>query len=323
MIKLSIVQNDSAVYSIEYIVLRREVGKGFLQRDDAGYDMPHDDRQVYMKSGRLMVFILVGAMLAGATPSRAQDAHAKPVRVCIDTNFWAPFTFAINGKAGGLHVEVARQAFERLHEAVSFHAAPWNRCIADGRAGLFDAVLSAAFNPSRTDDFLFPADADAAMSKWRVTQVDYVVVVRAADVFDWDGHDEDLPMPVGLPLGYAEVDYLRRQNIDVTTATKYGDLFRLLARGRVRSLILPRQTADMFLAGAGFETDLALLARPVRSTSYFLMVAQRGSLGEERAQKIWDEIAAIRDNEKLMADLLVRAFRDLEPCFDEIAGCTP
>lgn len=260
-------------------------------------------------------------VLIAVTPTRATFADSAFYTVCVDTNFWAPYTFILDGDANGLHVEIATRAFDQLQLNVRFTARPWKRCLSNGQSGQFDAVLSAGHHPTREPFFYYPADAQAPVSNSRVTQVEYVVVVRTADFFDWNGQDSTLPQPIGLPLGYADASTLPSRGITVKTATKYSDLFLMLARGRVNALILPHQTARMYMDEQDYETALSILDRPMRSSSYFMIVSKNGNLDQQDAFALWHKISSIRDNKKLMAEIASTVKQQLETCFKAKARC--
>lgn len=252
--------------------------------------------------------------------------EAKPYKICIDANFWGPYTFVLEGEAAGLHVELARAAFSQLGLSVEMRIWPWRRCLAYGKSGKYDAILSASYNAERATFLHYPTGAkihreNGTRSPLRVTQAEYIVVVRSDDVFEWDGQEQTIPAPVGLPIGYAEVATLQGYGIRVSQATSYGDLFKMLARGRVNSIVLPRPTADMYFESETFEVPLGVLPVPLRSTSYFLVVSKEGRINATLAQSLWEGIAAQRENEAKMIEFRATVKKALERCFDPGVVC--
>lgn len=267
-------------------------------------------------------FWVVGARAVATQPDASPAMEQRPFVICTDVNFWAPFTFVKDGISQGLHVALAKRAFQNLGLDVVIEPWPWNRCMAGGREGYYDAVLSASYQDSRAINFHYPRGAEAAvMSPLRVTQAEYVIVVRGRDKFDWQGKDENLPQPIGLPLGYAQVTALREKGVDVSTAVKYSDLFRMLARGRVNSLIVVRPTAEFYLGHQSYETELAIIDRPHRSTSYYMIVSKSGRIDLAQANQLWGAIAAMREDAVVMQQLTEEVMALLETCYETPNRC--
>ena len=113
--------------------------RGLLQRNGGGVGM--------WRFGSALGLILAGFFLAAAGP-----VTPKRVRLCADT--WCPYNCAPGATRPGFAVEIARQVFAPAGYDVSYTVLGWTRCIADARAGRFDAIIGAI--PSDAPDFTFP-----------------------------------------------------------------------------------------------------------------------------------------------------------------------
>ena len=261
-------------------------------------------------------------VLVAWAPALSANDEKNLLHICTDVNFWAPYTLVVDSKPAGIHVQIAERVLKQLDINFQISAWPWNRCINGARAGYYDAVVSASYTEERAQDFYYPPDAaQAAQSAWRVTQAEYMVVVRSPDYFDWNGDNKVLPMPIGLPLGYALVNSFREDGLEVMTATKYSNLFNMLDRGRINSLVVLRQTAEMYISEERFAGRLMFLKLPQRSKSYFLLASKRGKINEVTAQKIWQGIAVVREDKAQMAEISAAVKDQLERCFELLDLC--
>lgn len=264
------------------------------------------------------LFVLMLLLLT--CPVAAEEK--PPLKICIDNNFWAPYTFTIHGTPAGLHVEIVTKALDQLAIPYTFSARVWNRCIENAKSGYFDAILSASFAKDRVPYFHFPEDANKVRySKWRVTQAEYVAVVRVENMLDWNGSELSLPRPVGIPFGYSTVKKFEALGIPVVSSHKYKDLFYMLFKGRIGSMLVQKETADLYMAEETYWKSLRVLGRTYRSASYFLIFSKKYDIPIEQMQTIWDQIAKVRDDKaaRQVIDPAVDAL--LDRCFSRPDIC--
>ena len=97
--------------------------------------------------------------------------------ICLDQGFWYPFTFVKNGKPTGMHIDIITEALHSLGYATTFTPLPWKRCLKEAKNGTIDGIATASYKEGRAEFLEYPSDAASTQkSKWRVMQVEYVVV---------------------------------------------------------------------------------------------------------------------------------------------------
>jgi polar amino acid transport system substrate-binding protein len=246
----------------------------------------------------------------------------KHISICIDQNFWGPWSFAELEEPAGIHIEIARRALENLDYTVEMEAIPWKRCQVLNEHGNYDALVSLSYKDSRAEYLYYPADAATAKkSRWRVTQAEYVIVTHVESHYEWNGDDLTLPEPVRLPVGYGTVERLRAKNIEVQTSAGYKNLFAMLARDKTGVVIAPGLPAEAFVQSEEYAGVLKILPEPYTSRSYFMGISKKGRISEQEAQHIWDEIARIREDRTIMDAIVKKVDAQIEQCLSERARC--
>ena len=126
----------------------------------------------------------------------ARDAATQATEVGFCFNAWPPYAYVEDGKAGGLSVEVLREASRRSGLTAVFHELPWKRCLHLVRTGELDAVIDASDRP----EFLQgPATYNVYTNTFWVREDD------AMQAFDLDAFKGKT---VGLVSGYNYPDEL-------------------------------------------------------------------------------------------------------------------
>lgn len=241
------------------------------------------------------------AALALGLLACAPALAAGTMRICTDTNFWYPFTFVKDGRSAGLHVDIVALALRRLDLPAEFRPLPWVRCLRDAEHGAVDGVVSASYQPARAEYLRYPPDAgQPAPSQWRVSQVEYVVVTAAGNPYEYDGKMEHLPQPARAPLGYSVVDDLRKAGVTVEVAPGDESNLRKLVRDGTGVVVTLPEIVRWLLKRPEFTGKLKVAARPITSKSYYFAFSKKASLAPETREKIWNEIARIRDDEKTL-----------------------
>lgn len=243
--------------------------------------------------------------------SSSSVALAKPVKICTDNNYWYPFTYEEGGKAKGIHIDIMAEVFKRLGHAPEFTPMPWERCLKEnGAKGLSDAVVSASYKAERAEFLSYPKDAAAESqpcdSKFKVQCVSYVVVSTAAEKFEFDGDLKKLPAPVRAVQGYSIIKDLEKDGQKVDAAK--GDVANLnkLVRDGKGVVVLTAEQASHFAADKEFAGKIRIHKTPVTRKSYFSVFSKKGSFLEAESQAVWDELAKVTADAKLMNEISAR-----------------
>jgi len=240
---------------------------------------------------------------------------ATPISVCTDTNFWYPFTFVKENKeAGGLHIDIIRKALTNLGYEPSFKPLPWQQCLSEAKAGHFDAVATVSYKEDRTPFLNYPESAEkGGKSPERVTQVEYVVITPSHDAkgkpitYTFNGDLKTIPSPVRVPKGYSIVENLEKAGLKVEEGPNSIENFKKLVRQKTGSVIDLEEVAKHLATQPEFSEKYTVAKEPIFSKSYFLAFTKKDEkIKEAEQQKIWQEIAKIRNDEKLMGKFLER-----------------
>lgn len=237
---------------------------------------------------------------------------ATPISICTDANFWYPFSFVRNKHADGLHIDIIRQSLLKLGYEPSFKPLAWNQCLSAVKAGQFDAVATVSYNENRTAFLNYPDDAAKnSRSPWRVTQVDYRVITPISPKkgpldYTFDGDIKNIPNPVRVPEGYSIIETLEQRGLSVEQAPHSLDNFIKLVKEETGSVIDIEDVAQHLSQQPEFSKKFIISSQPLASKSYFLAFSKRGNISLNEAEKIWQEIANIRDNKHTVSTFLMK-----------------
>ncbi len=219
-------------------------------------------------------------------------------RVCLDESEWYPFTLVEGGTASGIHIDIIKRAFDRVGATVHFLPMPWRRCLREAMRGRVDAVGTASFNEKRAAYLRYPDDAaNEKNSRYRVAQVEYVILTLEIDPFQFNGDVATLPKPVRAPRGYSVVADLNRLGVEVddNSASDEVNIKKLLREKRGSVVIIP-EMAKKLGQQASYKGRLKISEKPWKSKSYFLPFSKKSTVSDQTIQAVWVEIEAARND---------------------------
>ncbi|MCP4106602.1 MAG: transporter substrate-binding domain-containing protein [Desulfobacteraceae bacterium] len=228
-------------------------------------------------------------------------SHAKTINICTDMSTWYPFTYKEKGESRGMHVDIVAQALKNLGYKYKFFPVLWDRCLRMTAQGIYDSLVSGSYKAKRAENLYYPDDAPTTKkSKWRIMQVEYVLVTPIDDPYEFQGDIKTLPIPIRAPTGYSIVDDLRKKNIKVITGKTRKNL-RSVTRMKKGGVISTPSNARMLIKKHGYQTRLKIHDIPIKSKSYYMLFSKRSAnLSKDEMVNIWNEIARLRDNEEFM-----------------------
>ena len=232
----------------------------------------------------------------------ATSVAAEPLKICTDTNFWYPFTYVKDGKSVGLQLDIISSAAEKTGVSIEYTALPWKRCLKEAENGSYDGIAVASYKDARAEFMHYPADAATAKrSVQRVMQVEYVVVTPTSNNYEYNGDVATLPTPVRVPRGYSIADDLKKKGVDVDSGAP-GDennIKKMLRAGKGSLVTLPK-IVEVLGARPEFEGKMKVSAKPLKSKSYYLTFSKKGKATAATRQKLWNEIAVVREDTVFM-----------------------
>ncbi len=214
---------------------------------------------------------------------------------------WFPYTFQKNGKATGIHIDIVKQAAKKAGYDVKFVTVPWKRCLLNVKKGKSDGVIGASYKDKRAAFAYYPRDAKRSKkSKWRVDQVEYVVVTMKSNKYNYKGKLGTLPQPVRAPYGYSIVGDLKKEGLNVDTAKNDDINFRKMFRDKDGCVVTNPLVAKQLNRKGKFKGKLHISKKPIKSKSYHIIFSKNGSISKADGQKIWNQIKKIRSNKRKM-----------------------
>ncbi len=271
-------------------------------------------KKVLKQGAMALLYCAMIIHAAHADVKTAQEsATSMPHRftICTDTNFQFPFSFMKDQKPVGLHIDIIDAALHHLGIMPQYIPTTWSSCLDRAKAGMVDAVATAAYMDDRARYMYYPADAsDTSQSSWQVNQVQYKIITSILDKdgkknpYHFDGNIQNIPEPVRVPTGYFIVHDLEKARLKVQEGTTSLENFQSLLKNKTGYVVDLAEVAEQLMIQAAFTNQFYIHPKPLVIKSYYLAFSKGGHLSLDQAQQIWDAIAKVRDDKTLMAEFL-------------------
>jgi len=226
----------------------------------------------------------------------------EPLKICTDLNFWYPFTYVKEGKSVGLQLDIISSAADKVGVSIEYTPLPWKRCLKEAEIGSYDGIAVASYKDTRAEFMFYPSDAGTVnRSAQRVMQVEYIVVTPTSNDYQYNGDVSTLPTPVRVPRGYSIADDLKKKGVEVDSGAS-GDennIKKMLRAGKGSLVTLPK-VVEILGEKPAFKGKMKVSTQPLKSKSYFLAFSKKGRSEEGVRQKLWREIALVRDDVAFM-----------------------
>ncbi len=254
---------------------------------------------VYMKKSVMLLFIVVFAL--------TNVSEAKVLNLSVVERNWYPFSYNEEGIIKGMHVDIVKKALDDLGYNATVKVLPSKRGVRYAKSGEIDGVISIAYSPEMSKVFDFPQDSDAENeSKWRIMQVDHIILTHKDIDYEFTGDIKSLPGPVRIPIGETFAANLREAGHVVYETRTDMQNFMMLIRDGTGSVITTSVVAERLFLNPEFTGQFNIQAVPLVSQSYHLGFSKKTFLTKEEKQKIWEEIARLRDDYVYMLQLFAQ-----------------
>jgi len=270
----------------------------------------------------LYLFIAPSGLAAGPVIPTIKPTIKPTFTACMGNRLWVPYSFTVNQKPAGTHVAMLHQAFKNLPYTLAIRTMPWNRCLDATKRGDVDAVFAAAYSDKREGYLLYPGTANDDHSlKNSFGELDFVIVTRMGTEFDAQTSVGIAPEPVGTPHGHLTVERNQAQNIRLVVGSHYRDLFELLKRGRVNSLVMPSLLVELYSGLEEFQDTFKTSPQTKEIGSVYLAISKKGKVNALRAQEIWHALDTIRNDQTLMQHIHEDAAAASRKCLAALISC--
>jgi hypothetical protein len=225
---------------------------------------------------------------------------------CSD-RYWYPLLYAQDDQAGGILYDIVMKAIESLKIEALIEPVPFRRAIVRSRSGKIDGIIAVGFQPELSQFLDYPHGAEKDIeSRWRIMQVDHVVVSFAEDEYEFEGDLNTLHPPVRLLQGSPIIDDLSKAGIETQEVREEVQNFFKLIRDRKGVIITTTVAAEIMNRDPRFKGRIKIHETPVSSHSYYLAFSKKSHLTPEDKERIWQEISRWREDYIFMLQVFSR-----------------
>lgn len=235
-----------------------------------------------------------------------RDYTKHALNICVDTDFFFPYTFVYKSKPVGIHADLTHTAINLLEYKAYYHAYDWLTCEAKIKSGEIDGIISVSYDPMRSDYISYPDDANLEkVSKWRLTQVAFYPVTAIVDKkgraskYRFNGDIKTLPEPVRVEFNSANQELIKKNNLKVKEFYNVIDALKDLAKKQEGSVLITNEAVMSLRLKPEFKNKILIHQKPVVSRSYFLGFSKNSKVSRRTQRKIWEKIQYVRNNPKL------------------------
>ena len=210
----------------------------------------------------------------------------------------------------GIEIELYRLMAEQLNLQLEMIRMPWKRCLSELKHGRIDGVFPASFKPERLSVGVYPTQNDMVDPSRKSRRSAYFLYTQKASPLAWDGHkflnlNRMDRKTIGVPLDWSIAADLRRMGVELLEKPRPVDLLAILNKGGLAGVVCLDTVIDTYVAEAPMRfKQIQKVYPPVAEKAYYLILSHAFvSRHPDLSGKIWDTIAAIKDDDRFKAIL--------------------
>jgi len=251
----------------------------------------------YCRTFTALVFLLT---LFCGTVHTAED---NILRLGYSDSEAYPYQIAHEKNPPGIAFEIISEAAGNTGIKVIFIALPNKRVQASLKEGnIIDGAFMFSYSRERTLNGVYPEIKGTPDGRRRIATLRYYIYRKKGSPLNWDGNSfsgidkSDIRNSIGANTGYSVVLDLKKMGVHVDDGSRTTEQnFLKLQSGRISGFAHQDLVADNYLLLHKI-TDIEKLPKPFIQKHYFLMISrQYYSKNRETAERLWNEIAQIRD----------------------------
>ena len=199
----------------------------------------------------------------------------------------------------GITVELLQKVAENLNITFDFKRLPWKRCLSNMSTGELDGVFQASYKEERELLGNYPMKGDKLDRSRALTTMSYNLYKLKDSNIYWDGEILNTQnRPIGAVLGYSIVGDLKKMGVAVDEGKAAVNNLMKVSLGRIPATCELSTEADKILNEKDDQfKDIIKVEPPIKVKPYYLMLSHKFVLNNpELAEKIWDEIAKVRNS---------------------------
>ena len=242
----------------------------------------------------LMIFSVCFFPIAFAAPLIwvTDDTPGDPYIIGAGTNF--------NTDLPGIEIELYREVAKQLNLDVTFKRVPWKRALKLIEYNKVQGIFPASFKEKRKKIGVYPMK-DGHVDTTRKTRNNaYYLYKMKSNPISFNGSTfENVSGMIGVPLGWAIVDDLRKLQIEVKELPVHENSLDILVRKRINGFVCLETVIDSYIKRNPIKySDVVKVSWPIWEKPYYLIQSHAFvNANPKLAQKIWDTILTIKKSE--------------------------
>lgn len=237
----------------------------------------------------------------------SQASAAAEIRLCQDDVDVFPWHMK---SRQGLSPFMLNEVSKRTGIAIAVESMPWKRCLAMVQTGQIDGAIAASYSQERMAIGSYPLNSQKTIDTHRrMSEEAYSLFIlkNNPEQVHWNGKQlSTTTKPVAAQLGYSIVKTLQTMNILVDDSDKRPELLlRKLMLGTVSAAVLNTRQGEFLLKDPAFSGSIIQLEPPlVKREGYLLLAHDYVRSNPAQAERIWDEIAQVRESAAYQREML-------------------
>ena len=239
--------------------------------------------------------------------------HAKslPFHICADD-----FRLELDkkDKSENLNIDILKMAIQNLKNKIDIELnlehMPLSRCFELLKKGQMDAALNLSYNEERASYLEYPPESgpnekETCSSQFKVACSGYVVITMKSNLYEYNGKQESLPLPVRSARGYSITKDLEKI---------FHDRLETSKSDKVNILKLIRDNECSVIAHFAFPVNInkfkkmsdkiKIHKKYFTIRSYFIPFSKKSKFPETEKKLFWEEIAKIANNKDIIDKII-------------------
>jgi ABC-type amino acid transport substrate-binding protein len=203
----------------------------------------------------------------------------------------------------GLAVELVQRAVSQLGGTLALTRLPARRMTEEVKAGRQDGILGFRHSPERARDLVYPMLNGRPDASRYAARLAHSLYRRRDSGVTWDGRQVGgLIAPVAVSSTQLVADALLAQGIEIIRIESSGQMFAMLALGRVDAVVVIDALGDRQLRAQGAE-KIEKVAPPMLVEDFHVPVSRRFyAANRDFTERLWRIIGEQREG--VYAELL-------------------
>ncbi|WP_341913377.1 transporter substrate-binding domain-containing protein [Ferrovibrio terrae] len=234
------------------------------------------------------------ALLAMTLPARALELRL--VYTDQDTRPYLAGSGTAVPAQPGIAVELVQRAASSLGASLRLTRLPARRMMEEVKAGRQDGILGFRYSQERARELAFPMRNGVPDTTRHAARLAHSLYRRQGSAILWDGQRvSGLQTPVAVSGTQLVSETLLAQGIEIVRIESSGQMFGMLALGRVDAVVILDILGDRQMAEQG-GGRIEKVSPPVLVEDFHVPVSHRFyAANRDFTEQLWHRIGALRD----------------------------